>query len=383
MPTPRRLAFLLEDFSLAGPSTAMGQPTPNPIRSTPAQQLVDRLLLGYPYQGEFRSPRHQVVSVFAILGVGESELRTRTQRGMRIFSTAEDAVRAADDVLIVPRGVGAVATEDLTRIALNEAPNGARIFVYGALANTLATATEFYQQAELRDQTLIAGSTLSTPWLLPPIDAPQGVGMKEALIVVQGAWPYAELFGVEGILPVLERRRGREAGIQSLRSLEGPALWHAGKNGEWSARLLASALSRSHTPQGDAIKDGRTQDLIGLGLVPKLAVSPRAWQWTHVDGLRTTLLILDGVVADFNFALELQDRSIFSAQIFRAPPPAEHHYGPLAFALEDFFASGRRPWSRTRETNTVILLEWMRSAAGRSGRWLTLTPFPQEGAANK
>ena len=231
MPTPRRLAFLLEDFSLAGPSTAMGQPTPNPIRSTPAQQLVDRLLLGYPYQGEFRSPRHQVVSVFAILGVGESELRTRTQRGMRIFSTAEDAVRAADDVLIVPRGVGAVATEDLTRIALNEAPNGARIFVYGALANTLATATEFYQQAELRDHTLIAGSTLSTPWLLPPIEAPQGVGMKEALIVVQGAWPYAELFGVEGILPVLERRRGREAGIQSLRSLEGPALWHAGKNG--------------------------------------------------------------------------------------------------------------------------------------------------------
>ena len=372
MANSRRVAFLLEDFSLAGPPTVVGQPTPNPVRATPGLQLLDRLLSGYPYEGMFRPPRLQVVAAFSVLGAGEADLRKRSIRGLQIFSTAEAAVKAADDVVIVPRGVGAVAADELTRIALAEAPEQARIFVYGVLANTQEAALAFVRKAAARRQTLVAGTTLSTPWFLPPIEPVRDVPIKEALMVVQGAWPAGELFGAAGILPIVERRRGGETGLRSLRQLEGGGVWRAGKKGEWPAHLLAAALSRSHTPQGDAIKDGRTQDLFGLGLVSKLAINPRAWQWTHRDGLRVTVLVLDGVVADFNYALSLEDRTIFSAQIFRSPPPAEHHYGALAVTLEDFFTTGQRPWPQDRDLRIAQVLERMRSAAGRSGQWISL-----------
>src|SRR5204863_5007520 len=80
----------------------------------------------------------------------------------------------------------------------------------------------------------------------------------------------AELHALEGLLPVIERRRGGESGVRIIRFLEGKELWKAGDKGNWSWPLLAAALSRSHSPQGDPVLDGRTHDLVGLALVPKL-----------------------------------------------------------------------------------------------------------------
>ena len=43
------------------------------------------------------------------------------------------------------------------------------------------------------------------------------------------------------------------------------AVWKAGEEGRWSKELLTSALSRSDTPQGFTVDDGRTQDLVASG----------------------------------------------------------------------------------------------------------------------
>src|SRR6185503_14543659 len=90
--------------------------------------------------------------------------------------------------------------------------------------------------------------------------------------------------------------------------------------------LLASALSRSDTPQGDPVADGRTQDLVGQGLVPRLANSPRCWSLRHRDGLHSVIAILNGVVADMNIAVETNTGTTYSWQLYRPPAPAEHHY---------------------------------------------------------
>jgi hypothetical protein len=150
--------------------------------------------------------------------------------------------------------------------------------------------------------------------------------------------------------------------------LEGKELWRAGDKGLWSWPLLASALSRSHSPQGDALLDGRTQDLVGLGLVPKLARHPRGWLLEHHDGLRSAILVLDGVVADFNFAVRTQDGPMISAQLFRAPPPAEQHYSRLVAVMEDFFHNGASPWPVERNLLITGLLENFQQPSSRSGR---------------
>ena len=200
------------------------------------------------------------------------------------------------------------------------------------------------------------------PW------GPAGGSLAALEPAVCGGVGGAELNALEGLLPVIERRAGGEAGFRSVRWLEGADVWRAGDRGLWSQRLLAAALSRSHSPQGDPVLDGRTQDIFGLGLVRKLARDPRAWQLTHRDGLKTTILILDGVVNDFNFAVESKGGQIVSAQLLRAPPPVEQHYSPLVAVMEDLFRGGTPPWRIERSLLIAGLLETFRKPATRSGR---------------
>ena len=141
-----------------------------------------------------------------------------------------------------------------------------------------------------------------------------------------------------------------------MRFLEGKKVWQAGDR-LWSWRLLAAAISRSDALQGDTVIDGRTQDIVGLGLLPKLVSEPRAWVLEHRDGLRSTILVLDGALADFNFAVKARNGNVFSAQLYRPPPPNEHHFSQLASVMEDFFQTGKSPWSVARNLLIAGLLE--------------------------
>ena len=366
MRTLRKVAFLLEEFA-----------TPSP-----AQQLLDRFIIGYPKDGAIYKPPCETVCAYVMLGTSESEFGKRPKDfGLVNASHAEHAVEGADAVVIVSRKPGAVANERFLQIALEQAPVGSACFVHGALANTLDRARQFVGLARSRQIALLAGTPLGMTWRLPEVDLPLNTPLAEALIVVQleaattqasppspsATLASAELHALEGLLPVIERRRGGEAGIRAIRFVEGKELWRAGDRGVWSWSLLSAALSRSHSPQGDAVIDARTQDLVGLGLVPKLARNPRGWLLEHRDGLRSALLVLDGVVADFNFAVRGQDGSVTSAQILRAPPPAEHHFSRLAAVIEQFFQSGQSPWPVDRNVLIAALLETFRRPRSLTG----------------
>jgi hypothetical protein len=174
------------------------------------------------------------------------------------------------------------------------------------------------------------------------VDVEAGAKASEALVVSVGGPGEAEFLGIEALLPLVERRRGGESGVISVRALVGPEVARAAKEGLWSEKLLGAALSRSDTPQGDALQDGRTQDLVGLGLWQGLARDPAAYLVEHRDGLRSAVLILNGVVADINFAVQLEGETV-SAQLYRPPPPNSHHWSCLALRVSEFFDGGPAP----------------------------------------
>jgi hypothetical protein len=367
MRTLRKIAFLLEEFS----------------KPSPAQQLVDRFLAGYVIDGEFRRSPFESASGYVMLSSNPPDLEQRIKDFKLVVAPrAEQAVEGADAVVIASRKPGALANERFVQIALERAPEGGACFVHGALANSLGRAQELVGLARSRKIALLAGTPLCVTWRLPEVELPPATPLSEALIVVQAnpspsqtsppAPPSslrgAELHALEGLLPVIERRRGGESGVRSIRFLEGRDLWKAGDKGNWSWQLLAAALSRSHSPQGDPVLDGRTQDLVGLGLVPKLARNPRGWLLEHRDGLRSTILVLDGVVADFNFAVRVQNGSIVSAQLFRTPSPAEQHFSRLTAVMEDFFRTGKLPWPTERNLLVAGLLERFGQPSNRTGR---------------
>ena len=361
----RKATFLLEEF-----------PTPSP-----SQQLLDRFLMGFPRDGTLHKPLAKEVWVY-LPPTNENDFsRRREEFGLNVASTVEQAVDGADGIVIVSRRPGATANDRLAELALARAPKGAACFVHGALSSSLDRGRALATQAVSRQISLLAGTPLCVTWRLPEMELPRDIALSEALIVVQtnppssasqpgpqGSLAGAELNALEGLLPVIERRGGGESGVRSVQLLEGDEVWRAARRKLWSWPLLAAALSRSHTPQGDPVLDGRTQDIAGLGLVPKLARNPKAWLIEHRDGLRTSILVLDGVVEDFNFAVRAGDGRVFSAQLFRPLPPVEQHFSLLAAAVENLFESHKLPWPLERNLLIAGLLEAFRNPATRGGK---------------
>lgn len=356
----RHVAFVLEDFAL----------------QTPAQQLLDRFLFGYRRNDAFHKPDGVRVCVARAGGLqlpatAAAALSNRAAEAGLQLAELPAAVRDANAVVVIPRADFASPVTESLAAVLTHAQRGTPCFVFGALAPDLASARTLTTLAAARQITLAAGTTLPVTWRLPQVDLPKNAPVDEALILVQGASPLAELHALDGLLPVLARRAGGERGVRQVKFLSGRELWRAGDRREWSWGLLSAALSRSDSPQGDTLVDGRTQDLVGLGLVPKLATQPRGWLLEHADGVRTALLVLDGVVADYNFAVRLGDGSEVSAQLFRAPVPAQEHFSPLAGVIENFFRTGEPPWPAARGLLTAGLLGACRQAAARPGTWLS------------
>jgi hypothetical protein len=337
----KKIAFVVEDFVLR----------------SPAQQLLDRFLIGYARDGEFRRLEGCRVAVHLAGGRESPEIEQRQKDfGLARETELARAVADADAAVIVWRGAGAQANDALLMATLSSLARGAACFVQGVLGSSHVAAKQAVRLAASRGIALSAGTALAATFRLPEIDVPTDTSLTEALIVVQGAFPDAELDALEGLLPVLARRRGGESGVRNIRKLDGAEVWSAGEQGRWPRELLASAVSRSHTPQGDPVKDGRTQDLVGLGLVPKLARNPRGWLLEHRDGLRSALLVLDGVIADVNFAVRTASGKVISVQLYRPPPPNQEHFSRLAVVIEDLFRTARAPWPMEQSLQIAELL---------------------------
>ena len=127
--------------------------------------------------------------------------------------------------------------------------------------------------------------------------------------------------------------------------IEGDAVWKAGEEGRWSKELLTSALSRSDKPLGLTVEDGRTQDLVGSGEIYKLAEKPAAYFFEHNDGLKTTLLMLNGAVRGYNFAAHVKGMEGPQAmQFFLTPTPNVTYSTCLVRGIEEMFETGVAPY---------------------------------------
>jgi hypothetical protein len=131
--------------------------------------------------------------------------------------------------------------------------------------------------------------------------------------------------------------------------IEADAVWQAGDEGRWSKRLLEAALSRSDRPQGLTIQDGRTQNLMRDGELARLVEKPAAYFIEHRDGLRTTLLMLNGAVRDFNFAARLKgQREPAATQFFLSPTPNVTYSACLVSKIDEMFTTGKAPYPAER-----------------------------------
>jgi hypothetical protein len=177
-------------------------------------------------------------------------------------------------------------------------------------------------------------------------------------MVGEGESDAMDFHALEAMQCMIERRKGGETGVEAVQMIEGEAVWKAGEEGRWSKELLTAALSRSDTPQGLTLVDGRTQDLVGSGELPKLAKHPAAYFIEYRDGLRTTLLMLDAALGDFNFAARVRGiKGLASTQFLLTPNPNVTYSACLVSKIEEMFETGRAPYPVERTLLVSGILE--------------------------
>jgi hypothetical protein len=204
---------------------------------------------------------------------------------------------------------------------------------------------------------MLAGSSLPVTWRLPDLELPLNCEIESALMVGVGGSDAMDYHALEAMQCMVERRQGGETGVKAVELIEGDAVWRAGQEGRWSKELLTAAISRSDTPQGLTIEDGRTQDLVGSGELPKLVKNPAAYFVEYRDGLRATLLMLTGAVKDFTFAARVKGRGVQSTQFFLSPEPNVTYSACLVSKIEEMFETGKAPYPVERTLLVSGVLE--------------------------
>ena len=71
---------------------------------------------------------------------------------------------------------------------------------------------------------------------------------------------------------------------------------------------------------------------------------PAAYFIEHRDGLRTTLLMLNGAVQDYTFAARVKGAGIQSTQFLLTPVPNVTYSARLVSKIEDMLTTGKAPY---------------------------------------
>jgi hypothetical protein len=328
-----------------------------------AQHIGDRFLIGYPREGAWHTPDLKVVSLYVDQKPeGDQSAERAKEFGFQVFPTIPEALRvggdklAVDAVLIIgehgdypnnEKGQKLYPRHEFFKQCVEVfEKDGVAVPIFNDkhLSYSFEKAKWMVDASKRLKFPMLAGSSLPVTWRLPDIEIPLGSEIESAVCVGNGGSDIMDYHGMEAMQCMLERRKGGETGVRAVQMIEGTAVWKLIDDGTISKELLISALSRSDTPQGQTIVDGRTQDLVGKGQLPKLVEKPAAYLIEYRDGLRATLLMLNGAIKDFNFAARVKGKGVMSTQFFLSPVPNVTYSACLVSKIEELLATGKGPY---------------------------------------
>ncbi len=343
------------------------------FRYSHAQHIVDRFLEGYGWNGEHHHPPMDLVSLY-VDQVGPGDLsRDRAARfpSMKIYPTIADALTlgsgklAVDGVVLVgehghyprnekrqtqyPRYEFFKQIVDVFHASGRSVP----VFNDKHLSWNWHYAREMYDTSRRMGFPFLAGSSLPVTWRIPSVEMPLGARVREAMCVAYGGVDSYDFHGLETIQCMVERRKGGETGVKWMQAFRGERFWKALSENVWPRDLMDACLCRSHT-----LKPARA--FPSIDDMRRLVKDPVAYHYEHADGLRATMLLLSGLLEDFNFAARIDGQSEpFSTEMYLPMPPARtslaNFFSPLVNSMERMFLTGKPPYPIERTLLTTGL----------------------------
>lgn len=359
-----------------------------------AQHFLDRLTLGYIWDGGWQQPRVDVASVF-IDQFPEGDLaRQRVQRhGLKLFPTIAEALTlggeklAVDGVVIIGEHGDYPQNEKGQRLypryewfkevvrIFEASGRSVPVFNDKHLSTTWQRSREMVDDAKRLGFPFLAGSSLPVTWRLPSIDVPHGAPLTESVCVCYGGVDSYDFHGLETAQCMSERRAGGEVGIKSVHAMRGEKVWEtlAAADRAKTKRLVEAALCRSHNlPE----VDGYPSDRISLEWARRAFPNAIGYFIEHRDGFRTTMILAS--ISDFNYAgLRGDNDQIISTQMYLPMPThsatTADFFNPLVRHIENMILDNRAPYPVER----TLLTSGMTAAAVESlyrGEKLVETP---------
>jgi hypothetical protein len=341
-----------------------------------AQHLADRFLVGYPKDGAWHKPDMKVVSLYVDQKPDGDQSDARAKEfGFQVYPTIAETLRCGgsrlgvDAVMVIgehgdykrnEKGQVLYPRYEFVKQCVDVfEKDGASVPLYNDkhLSYSFEKAQWMVDASKRLKFPMLAGSSLPVTWRLPDIELPENSEIDSALVVGYGGADVMDFHGLEALQCIVERRKGGETGVAAVQMLEGDAVWRAGDEGRYPRELLVAALSRSDSPQGQTIVDGRTQDLVAKGELPKLVKDPAAYFIEYRDGLKATLLMLNGAIKDFTFAARLKGAGLQSTQFFLSPEPNVTYSACLVRKIEELFETGQAPYPVERTLLVSGILE--------------------------
>ena len=343
-----------------------------------AQHIVDRFLEGYGWNGTHHKPAMDLVSLY-VDQVGANDFsRDRAARfpQMKVFPTIAEALTLGGSSLAVD---GVVLVGEHGKYQRNEKgqtrypryeffqetvkvfkSSGRSVPVFNDkhLSWNWEWAREMYDTSRKMGFPLMAGSSLPVTWRTPSLEMPLGARVREAMCVCFGGVDSYDFHGLETIQCMVERRKGGESGVKWLQAYRGDKFWQAHQEGVWPRDLVEAALCRSHTLTPS--RKGFNNDFPTPEDMRRIVRNPVAYRYEHSDGLKCTMLLMGGLVQDFNFSAHLDGRpEIFSTQMYLPMPPARtslaNFFSPLVNNFEKMYLTGKATYPVERTLLTTGL----------------------------
>ena len=353
-----------------------------------AEHIVDRFLFGYGWEGRHHKPDMDVVSLYVDQKPAGDLSRSRAQEfpKMRLAPTIADALCGGgrtldvDGVLLIgehgtyprnekgqtlyPRYEFFAEIIDVFRKSGRSVP----IFNDKHLSWSWDHAHEMVRASRALKFPLMAGSSLPVTRRLPAVDFPYDAMPTEVMSIGYGGVDSYDFHALETIQCMVERRRGGETGVAAVQALRGDDVWTRMKAGSWQAggwdpELFRGCLCRSI--QLGSARAGYSDVYPTEADVRTLVKTPIAYRIEYRDGLKATMLLLNGLVTDMTFAARFRGESnVFSCLMYLPHRDVCNFFSPLVHQAETMFLSGKSPRPIERTLLTTGL-----TAAGVESLW--------------
>lgn len=342
-----------------------------------AQHFIDRFVEGYGWNGRHYDSPLQLVSLFVDQFPDRDLSRDRCRRhAIELYPTISEALTcggsrlAVDGVVIIGEHGDYPKNEKGQKLypryrffkeavkVFEDSGRSVPVFNDKHLSTDWGESVEMVEDSRRLGFAFMAGSSLPVTWRIPAIDLPTDTPLAESVCVCYGGVDSYDIHGLETAQCMSERRKGGEPGVGSVHAVRGEQVWTMLQGCPVTTRLMLAALGRSHTMTPPS---GYSYALPSVTWAREAAKHPTAYFIDHLDGHRTTLLMLDGLVSDFTYAGQVKNSDhVISCQMYLPMPPSPctlaNFFSPLVNHIETMILTGKAtyPVERTLLTSGMV-----------------------------